>query len=75
MKRAFLFGILGALVFWILGVILAAFSSGFKSSFLFSTEDIKLDLHIIAVIFRVNLFVAIGFVAGWAYCLFGKKER
>lgn len=72
LKRASLFGILGALVFGVLAAVLVHFFPSLKNTVVFRTDVIKLDLHLIAIHIRISLFVLIGFVTGWAFCLFRK---
>ncbi len=74
-KRAALFGVLGALIFLIVSAMLCAFFPSFKQFPLFRVRPLSLDLIIIALYVRLNLFVLIGFVAGWAYCLFRGSPR
>lgn len=70
-KRAALFGILGALIFFIIGLILCGIFDGLKGFVLFKTQDLmEADLAILAIKIRFNPFVVIGFILGWAYCLF-----
>jgi hypothetical protein len=75
-RRAVLFGILGALVFLVLGILLCAIFEGLKTFVLFETREVTIDLIVIAVTLRYNAFVIIGFIVGWAYCLFrGTRPR
>ena len=69
-KRAALFGILGALIFLVIGVILCATFKSLNEFVLFKTRNLTADLIVIAITIRFNLFVVIGFIVGWAYCLF-----
>ena len=69
-KRAALFGVLGALIFLVVAALLCGFFPGLKQFSLFETQQLKFDLVLIAVTVRINLFVVIGFITGWAYCLF-----
>ena len=69
-KRAALFGCLGALIFLVIGVILCEVFPSLKQFVLFKTQNLTADLIVIAITVRFNLFVVIGFIAGWAYCLF-----
>ena len=74
-KRAALFGVLGALVAFLVGKILVQFAPGLKGSVLFETERIDLDLYLIGIQLRINLFVVAGFIAGWAFFLFRRSRR
>ena len=69
-RRATLFGVLGALVFLVIGVILCAAFKSLNEFVLFKTQNLTADLIVVAITIRFNLFVVIGFVLGWAYCLF-----
>jgi hypothetical protein len=69
-KRAVLFGVLGALVFMVLGAVLVHFIPVLKDTLVFRSDFIKLNLHLVAIHIRINLFVLIGFIVGWAVCLF-----
>jgi hypothetical protein len=70
-KRAFLFGILGALIFLVINGIVIALWKGGRNFFLFKVSEMPVDLFFIKIIFRFNLFILIGFILGWAYYLFG----
>jgi len=74
-RRATLFGVLGALVFLVLGVILREVFHGLKTSTMFRIHTLRLDLLVIAIHIRVTLFVVVGFIVGWAYCLFKGTRR
>lgn len=77
-RRAALFGVLGALVFLVVNFTLCELWGGLKSFVLFKVQEISLDLIVIAIQVRFTLFVLIGFILGWAYCLFrgtGRSER
>ena len=69
-RRAALFGVLGALVFLVIALVLVGIFPGLKKTLLFRTDHINFDLVVIAIRVRISLFVIIGFVAGWAFCLF-----
>jgi len=69
-KRAALFGILGSLMFYVFGKILTQFFPGWRDALLFESDRINFDLHLIAIQIRISLFVVIGFISGWAFCLF-----
>jgi hypothetical protein len=70
-KRAFLFGILGALIFLVINGIVIAIITSARNFFLFKVYEIPVDLFLLKIIFKFNLFIVIGFIAGWAYYLFG----
>lgn len=74
-KRAALFGVLGALIFLVVGVILCEVFESLKNFVLFAKQELNLDLIVIAIQIRFTLFVVIGFIAGWAYCLFKGTRR
>ena len=69
-KRATLFGVLGALIALILSALICGFFPGVEQFPLFKVRPLTLNLIIIVIQLHLNLFVLIGFVAGWAYCLF-----
>lgn len=71
-KRAALFGVLGALIFFVLARVWITFFPGSRGFFLFDSDKIQFDLYLIAVQVRINLFMVLGFIAGWAFCLFRK---
>jgi len=73
-RRAVLFGLLGALVFFVLGRVLWQVFPALKDTVFFRTEQINFDLYLIAIQFRINLFVVTGFIAGWAFCLFRRSR-
>jgi len=72
LKRAVLFGFLGALIFLVLGAVLVHFVPALKNTLVFRTNFIKFDLYLVRIHVRSNLFVVIGFIVGWAVCLFRK---
>lgn len=81
LKVSVWFGILGALVFFVLDRILLEFFPSLKDIFLFRTEKVSCDVYFFVGHFRVNLFVLIGFILGMAFYLFrmgkgggGKKD-
>jgi hypothetical protein len=69
-KRAALFGVLGALIALIVSALICGFLPGMKQFPLFKVRPLTLNLIIIVIQLHLNLFVLVGFVAGWAYCLF-----
>lgn len=71
-KRAALFGVLGALIFLVTGVVLVAIFPRLGSTLVFETRPVTIDLQVIEVKFLFNLFVVIGFAVGWAVCLLRK---
>ena len=72
LKVAVWFGILGALVFFVLDRILIEFFPSVQNVFVFRTEKVPCDVYFFAGYFRVNLFVLIGFILGMAFHLFHK---
>ena len=74
-RRAALFGILGALIFLVVGVLLCEVFKDLKGSPVFRTHALNLDLLAVAVQIRINLFVVIGFIVGWGYCLCRGRRR
>ena len=74
-RRAALFGVLGALVFYVIAAITIHFGPSLKKTLVFRTDTLSFDLVLISVSVRISLFVIIGFIAGWAYCLFRKPGR
>lgn len=68
-RRATMFGVLGALVFMVAGVLLCALIPSLQGFVLFHTHDLKFDLVVVALLVRINLFVIIGFITGWAFFL------
>ena len=70
-----MFGVLGALLFLVLGAVLGEFFSSLKGTVLFKTQSLKLDLIVVAIHIRITLFVVLGFIVGWAYCLFRGGKR
>lgn len=69
-KRAALFGVLGALVFLVVALVLVGLFPALGKTLLFRTDYLNFDLVVVAIRVRISLFVIIGFVAGWAFCLF-----
>lgn len=74
-KRAALFGVLGALIFLVIGIVLCEFWGGLRDTVLFGIHPLHLDLRAIEITVNINLFVIIGFLLGWAYCLFRGTRR
>lgn len=74
-KRAALFGVLGALIFLVVNFTLCELWGGLKNFVLFKVQEISLDLIAIAIQIRFTLFILIGFILGWAYCLFRGTRR
>ncbi|MCX7590439.1 MAG: hypothetical protein N2255_02310 [Kiritimatiellae bacterium] len=70
LKVATWFGILGALVFFVIQRILIEFLPSLKDTFVFRTEKVPCDVYFFYGHFRVNLFVVLGFIAGMAFHLF-----
>jgi len=68
-KRAALFGILGALVFLVVGAILCGVFPPLEKFVLFKKQELKADFIVVAVYVRFTLFVVIGFIVGWGYYL------
>ncbi|MFT5474399.1 MAG: hypothetical protein ACI856_002737 [Kiritimatiellia bacterium] len=73
-KRCSLFGILGALSFYLVGAILIHFFATLKKWVFFRTDAVEFELLFINIQLRLNLFVVLGFIVGWAFCLFRKKS-
>jgi hypothetical protein len=65
----------GPLIFLVIGVLLCEVFGGLKVFVLFRRQPLSADLIVIAVQLRFNLFVLIGFVIGWAFCLFRGGKR
>ena len=73
-KHCTLFGILGALSFYLVGAVLIHFFRNLKHVIFFRTDSIEFELLFINVALRMNLFVILGFIVGWAFCLFRKQS-
>ena len=74
-KRAILFGILGALIFLIVGFVLTVVFPSLEDTFLFKVYEADLDVKAVAFQIRFTVFVIIGFTAGWGHCLFRGTRR
>jgi len=76
-KRAALFGVLGALIFFVIGAILCAVFKSLNEFVLFKTQDLlKVNLILLDITIRFNLFMIVGFILGWGYCLLrGTRPR
>ncbi len=73
-RRCTLFGILGALSFYLTGAVLTHFFKELRRWIFFRTDSIEFELLFINVELRMNLFVILGFIMGWAFCLFRKQS-
>ena len=70
-QRGILFSCLGALLFFIVGILFCEVFSGLKDSFLFRPHSMTLDVKIIVIKLIFNLFALIGFTVGISMYLFG----